>query len=176
MLSVGDLSDLIEKYTPKMETFMWNFQQRFSKDNPMINILGNDTNWIKSIPHPSSGPCFTYNPQMKSPPGYWYGIVVSLKRHKHLEIFLHEPNTFFYFKEEEPPNNIKIDLNEIKFKGGARIVGNYYIILFFKLLSLTLILVSFSKAINNFMKFRILININQISLTFTKCYKFFKCY
>ena len=94
---------------------------------------------MKSIPHEYSGPCFTYNPQQESVPGYWYsmgivpyisqeGVDYSERRrnlfNNDLRIFLHEPNKFFFFKEEEAPGNIGLDLQWMQWMNRTRILGN----------------------------------------------------
>ena len=40
-----------------------------------------------------------------------------------LRVFLHEPKKFFFFKEEEAPNNIAIDFLRMQFTNRTRIVG-----------------------------------------------------
>ena len=73
---------------------------------------------------------------MESDPGYWYAMLIKPKidtgpeygerRRKLLDdlrIFLHEPNKFFYFMEEEAPNNIGTDLKWMQYINRTRIVG-----------------------------------------------------
>ena len=124
-----------------MQTFLSAFTHRFLyEDNEALyDILNNQSYWVKSIPHEYSGPCFTYNPQLQSVPGYWFsmGIIPYINQegggdynerkrnllNNDLKIFLHEPNKFFFFKEEEAPNNIGIDLKWMQLWNRTRIVG-----------------------------------------------------
>ena len=124
-----------------MQNFLSSFTQRFNNDDDhLYDILNNESLWIKSIPHDNSGVCYTYNPKKQSDPGYWFAISISPnidqmpglsyeeKRRKFfgdIKVFIHEPNKFFYSKEEEGPNNIGIDLSLIQLmKKKYRVVGN----------------------------------------------------
>ena len=120
-----------------MQIFLSNFTQRFGNDG-LYDILNNQSNWVKSIPHEWSGPCFTYNPQRQSQPGYWHamGIVPNIgqegpyysKRRRNLShglrIYLHQSNKFFFSKGEEAPSNVELDLNLVQTMNRTRIVGN----------------------------------------------------
>lgn len=123
-----------------MQNFLSSFTQRFNNDDDhLYDILNNESLWIKSIPHDNSGVCYTYNPKKQSDPGYWFAISISPnidqmpglsyeeKRRKFfgdIKVFLHEPNKFFYSKEEEGPNNIAIDLSLIQLMNKKyRVVG-----------------------------------------------------
>ena len=118
-----------------MQTFLSAFKQRFRSDE-LLDILNNHSNWVKFIPHEDSGVCFTYNPQRESNSGYWYSMRIvpningpnaNSKRRRNLlndmRIYLHEPNKFFFFKEEDAPNNIGLDLKWMQLMNRTRIVG-----------------------------------------------------
>ena len=40
-----------------------------------------------------------------------------------MRIYLHEPNMFFFFKEEEAPGNIGLDLKWMQWMNRTRILG-----------------------------------------------------
>ena len=118
------------------------FTQRFTnKDQFEYDILNNESLWKMSIPEESSGTCLTYNPKMESDPGYWYSMTIvpnaedavgsnfvekKQSIQNNLNIFLHKPNKFFYFLQEEAPNNIQVDLKWMQLHNITRLVGNDY--------------------------------------------------
>ena len=132
---VDQLNSLLANYTPKIDSFLLRFEHRLRHDQPAIDILRNESYWIKSIPHDRSGPCFTYNPLIESDPGFYYAMTIEPKidaekfeserrtLFNNLRVFLHEPKKFFFFKEEEAPNNIAIDFLRMQFTNRTRIVG-----------------------------------------------------
>ena len=68
-------------------------------------------NWQFSIPHESSGPCYTYNPPEKSDPGYISGILIQLNMENwdpDLDIFIHKKGKFFY-QDDWTSDTIKVD-------------------------------------------------------------------
>ena len=100
------MSDNLEEETSMLERSRINrtdyltvFEQRFVKDKPEKEILHNDNYWTKSIPHEQSGPCETYDPPMKSDPGYEISMFVTMKDlNTSLDVFVHEKDKFFYSK------------------------------------------------------------------------------
>ena len=135
------MNSMISNYTPKMQRFLSYFTQRFENDMKYwdyVDILNNPSYWVKSIPHPHSGSCSTYNPQRQSNPGYWFHMLIvpnidiyspdySEDRRNwfnHGRIYLHEPGNFYFSREEEAPNNIGLDLKRVQLMNRTRIVGN----------------------------------------------------
>ena len=105
------------------------------------NIVDEKSVWQVSIPHPHhSGRCFTYkycnclevlilripvfSPQFKSTPGECYSIRIGIGDKsknfsddylENLKIFLHEPNEFMYYIEQnDMPNSVKIELKNLR--------------------------------------------------------------
>ena len=62
-------------------------------------MLNQTENWSFSIPHESSGPCYTYDPPSDSDPGFINSIYLALNMEKwdpDLDIFIHKKGKFFY--------------------------------------------------------------------------------
>ena len=103
-------------------------QQRFLVGEPEYEMLDAPENWKFSIPHESSGPCYTYNPPEKSDPGYISGILIQLNMTNwdpDLDIFLHKKGKFFY-QDDWTSDTIRVDramLNSSP-SGHPRIAGN----------------------------------------------------
>ena len=105
------------------------FEQRFRNNEPEIDILHDDQYWTKSIPHEQSGPCETYDPPMKSDPGYEISMFVTMKdMNTSLDVFVHEKDKFFYSKNRMFGKFTRyLDVNEfIKSRNDhTRIIGRY---------------------------------------------------
>ena len=118
---------------PLKSRILAKFNQRFSVFNAtLIDVFSDELLWEITIPLEDSGPCFTYNPPAPSDPGWYYGIEISpnvnekeLNWPSDLEIFLHERNKFFYFKEAAPPNNIKIYTNTLRSMNNVLVLGMF---------------------------------------------------
>ena len=129
--SKDHLNALITNHTSRLKTVISRFTQRFhSEGQQQYDILNNDSYWTKSIPHEYSGPCFTYNPQLDSDPGYWYSMSIvpnaaAAPMYENMRIFLHEPNKFFYFMEEEAPNTVALDLKQLQHIKKTQIDGKF---------------------------------------------------
>ena len=118
---------------PLKSRILKEFNQRFSVFNStLIDAFSDESLWEQTIPLEDSGPCFTYNPPVPSDPGWYYGIETSpqttdieLNWPLDLEIFLHERDKFFYFKESSPPNNIRIYTNTLRSMNNVLILGMF---------------------------------------------------
>ena len=118
---------------PSKSRILKEFNQRFSVFNStLIDAFSDESLWEQTIPLEDSGPCFTYNPPVPSDPGWYYGIETSpqttdieLNWPLDLEIFLHERDKFFYFKESSPPNNIRIYTNTLRSMNNVLILGMF---------------------------------------------------
>ena len=130
----------VSNQTQSIQNVLSKFTQRFqSSDQREYDIVNNGSLWESSIPEENSGTCLTYNPKMESDAGYWYSMMIEpnieaaegssfdqKKRNvlNNMNMFLHEPNKFFYFSQEEAPNNIGIDLKWMQLHNRTRLVGN----------------------------------------------------
>ena len=139
-ISTEDILSKISNETEAIKKVVSRFTQRFTnQDQFEYDILNNESLWKLSIPEESSGTCLTYNPKMESDPGYWYSMTIvpnaedamgsnfvekKQNLQNDLNIFLHKPNKFFYFLEEDAPNNIKVDLKWMQLHNMSRLVGN----------------------------------------------------
>ena len=75
------------------------FEQRFQSGSPAIDMLHKDEYWNTFVPHEHSGPCYTYNPPFDSEPGTTVNMHMVLNMSDwdpQLQIFLHNPKSFFY--------------------------------------------------------------------------------
>ena len=117
----------MEDYVYNKSKFLLSLQQRFSIEEPEQEMLDVPENWQFSIPHESSGPCYTYNPPEKSDPGYISGILIQLNMENwdpDLDIFIHKKGKFFY-QDDWTSDTIKVDqamLNSLP-TGHPRIAG-----------------------------------------------------
>ena len=83
--------------------------------------------WEDSIPHETSGPCYTYNPPFDSDPAPSAAMHLTLNAtdwNPELEIFLHKKGKFFY-QSDETVNTIKLSPSELNavMSGHPRISG-----------------------------------------------------
>ena len=72
--------------------------------------------WKVSIPHESSGPCYTYDPPFDSEPGYTQGMYLTMNAtdwDPDLEIFVHKKGKLFY-QGEETADTIKVTPSGLK--------------------------------------------------------------
>ena len=79
--------------------FLLSLQQRFLDTKPEYEMINESRYWSVSIPHETSGPCYTYDPPEDSDPGYVSGIHLTMNSETwdpNLEIFLHTKGKFFY--------------------------------------------------------------------------------
>ena len=75
------------------------FEQFFSANKPVKDVLHDDKHWRLSAPHEKSGPCHTYNPLDKSEAGPKVGMYIKMKADHwdpDLQIFLHDEDKLFY--------------------------------------------------------------------------------
>ena len=87
----------------------------FSRDQPVQDMLHDEKLWTMSIPSETSGPCYTYNPPAESDTGIQIGMYMKFKSDEfdeNLDIFVHEPNQFYYTKR--PINDLHIDSQQLK--------------------------------------------------------------
>ena len=95
--------------------FLDSFEQMFSRDQPVKDMLHEDTAWTISFPTESSGPCYTYKPPAEADTGIQIGMYMTFKSDEFdedLDIFLHEQKQFYYTKN--PINDIHIDSKKLK--------------------------------------------------------------
>ena len=62
-------------------------------------MINQTQHWSFSIPHETSGPCYTYDPPFDSDPGFMIGMYLTLRSENwdpDLDIFIHEKGSFFY--------------------------------------------------------------------------------
>ena len=79
-------------------------------------MINQNQYWTVSIPHESSGPCYTYDPPFDSFPGYDVGMYLTMNSTNwdpDLEIFLHQKDKFFY-QDDETVDTIKVKPFELK--------------------------------------------------------------
>ena len=132
-LNESDQMDTWKRIIPSKSRILKEFKQRFSVFNAtLIDVFSNESLWEQTIPLEDSGPCFTYNPPVPSDPGWYYGIEIiphttdiDLNWPSDLEIFIHERDKFFYFKEASPPNNIRIYTNTLRSMNNVLILGKF---------------------------------------------------
>ena len=75
------------------------FEQFFSANEPVKDVLHDEKHWELSVPQEMSGPCHTYNPLHESEPGPTVGTYIKMKDDfwdPALQIFLHKEDKFFY--------------------------------------------------------------------------------
>ena len=117
---------------PPKSTFLSVFNHRFYQSNwSDPDMLGHERVWTVSIPNEDSGPCYTYDPPAPSIAQRYFGVEIkpnlsseSDNWDKDMELFLHERGKFFYFKEEAPPNNIRIHVNTLRNINHTTILGS----------------------------------------------------
>ena len=81
-----------------------------------MEMINQQQYWSFSIPHESSGPCYTYDPPFDTDPGYTDGMVLTLNStdwDADLEIFLHTKGKFFY-NHDSTFNTAKVSLSKLK--------------------------------------------------------------
>ena len=79
--------------------FLTSLEHRFVSDQLDVDMLNDSGNWQQFVPHESSGPCYTYNPQSDSEPGFDISLYVKMNANEfddNLKIYLHEKDKFFY--------------------------------------------------------------------------------
>ena len=83
---------------PRTDLFS-SFEQFFSANEPVKDVLHDERHWQLSAPYETSGPCHTYNPLYKSDAGPRVGIYIKMKDDHwdpELQILLHEEGKLFY--------------------------------------------------------------------------------
>ena len=90
-------------------------------------MINEDKYWTISIPHESSGPCYTYDPPFDSDPGYYAAMYLTLNStiwDPALDIYLHGKGKFFY-QDDETVDTIKLEPSKLKgvMTGHPRISG-----------------------------------------------------
>ena len=75
------------------------FEQFFSANKPVKDVLHDEKHWELSAANEQSGPCHTYNPLHKSEAGPKVGMYIKMKDDHwdpELQILLHEEGKLFY--------------------------------------------------------------------------------
>ena len=91
--------DIIQNMTYDRKEFLTSLEHRFVSDQLDVDMLNDSGNWQQFVPHESSGPCYTYNPQSDSEPGFDISLYVKMNANEfddNLKIYLHEKDKFFY--------------------------------------------------------------------------------
>ena len=97
--TLNDDPQNIENMTYDKTAFLSLLEQRFAFGQHEVDMLKDDKNWKQFVPHENSGPCYTYNPPFDSDPGTGMSMYMTFNMNNwdpSLQIFLHEPNGFFY--------------------------------------------------------------------------------
>ena len=92
-------SDIIQNMTYDRDDFLALLEHRFVSDQLDVDKLNDSKSWRQFVPHESSGPCYTYTPQMESEPGFDISLYVKMNANEfdnNLKIYLHEKDKFFY--------------------------------------------------------------------------------
>ena len=80
-------------------------------------MIDKDQHWTISIPHESSGPCYTYDPPYDSEPGFASGMYIIMNSTEDwdadLQMFLHRKGKFFY-QNSSAVDTIKIQHSKLK--------------------------------------------------------------
>ena len=124
---MSDFPSFLSKYRYDRKVFVSSLQQRFTLEEPEIEMIDQDQYWSFSIPHESSGPCYTYDPPKDSDPGYVAGMYLIMNATEwdpNLEIFFHKKGKFFY-QDADTYNTERIDQSRLKkvLNGHPRISG-----------------------------------------------------
>ena len=76
-------------------------------------MINEDQYWSISIPHESSGPCYTYDPPVDSESGFDAGMYIIMNSKQEdgwdpdLEMFFHEKGKFFY-QDDKTADTVKV--------------------------------------------------------------------
>ena len=126
-----DFESFWQDYLYDRTIFLSSLQQRFSKNEPEYEMIDKDQYWSISIPHESSGPCYTYDPPFDSDPGFGSSMYLTMNStdwDPALRIFLHAKGRFFF-----EANGRTVDTEEIKHSelkaittGHPRVKGKLY--------------------------------------------------
>ena len=114
-IKFGDLWFFKDHVYDKTE-FLASLQQRFSRGKPEYEMINQDQYWSFSIPHETSGPCYTYDPPHDSDPGYTEGMYLIMNSsdwNPGLQMFLHPKGKFFYHLWSTH-DTVKLELSKIK--------------------------------------------------------------
>ena len=112
--------------------FLDTFEQVFSVEETVRDMLHEERQWKISFPYETSGPCYTYDSPTKTDIGIPIGIYMTFKSpevDKDLEIFLHNEDKFYYTLN--PINDIHLDskiLERTKLNR-PRAIGNIIILI-----------------------------------------------
>ena len=114
-----DFKTFWKDYLYNRTQFLASVQQRFSSNDEEYELIGQEQYWTLSIPHESSGPCYTYDPPFDSDPGQRSGVHITMKStgkwDPNLSIFLHKKGKFFYQSDSEVDTEM-IPLSKLKSK------------------------------------------------------------
>ena len=123
--------------TPHRAAVVSEFSHRIHSNEPIYDVLNGESfksSWEMDISHEKSGPCYTYNSQRASDPGYEYFIRIvpntgnkndSLKKRlSRLHIYLHKPGHFFFDKRNPESQMVQVDTHSIKDTNQPMIAGN----------------------------------------------------
>ena len=122
-----DLPSFLKGHVHHRTVFLSSLQQRFTLGEPEYEMINENQYWTLSIPHESSGPCYTYDPPFDSDPGYIGGMYLILNKtdwDPSLEIFFHKKGKLFY-QDHLTYDTIKVENSKLKevTTGHPRIVG-----------------------------------------------------
>ena len=114
--------------TLERTSFLSTFEQRFERGSPAIDMLHKDEYWSSSVPNENSGTCYTYDPPYDSDPGTAISMYMKFNMSTwdpSLQIFLHEPNGFYY-STEPVINTILLNMGDKRDIGHPRVTGKYF--------------------------------------------------
>ena len=106
-------------YLYNKNVFVSSLQHRFSTNETEHEMINKDQYWTITIPHESSGPCYTYDPPFDSYPGFDAGMYLIMNStttdgwDPNLEIFFHDKGKFFY-QDDNTVNTVKVELSKLR--------------------------------------------------------------
>ena len=126
-----DFKSFWKTYLYDRNVFLSSLQQRFSKNDPEYEVINMDQYWSISIPHESSGPCYTYDPPFDSDPGFSSSMYLTMNStdwDPDLRIFLHFKGKFFFVDDGSTADTAEINKSKLKAvtTGHPRISGKLY--------------------------------------------------
>ena len=99
---MDNLPSFLDNYVYNKRNFLLSIQQRFSDGEPEYEMLNQSQYWSFSIPHESSGPCYTYDPPFDSQLAETSNMFIEFNMSTWdplLEVFLHDKNQLFYSRK-----------------------------------------------------------------------------
>ena len=116
---LADFHSFWKDYLYSRTVFLSSLQHRFSQNETEYEMVNEDKYWTISIPHESSGPCYTYDPPVDSEPGFDAGMYVIMNStaedgwDSELEMFFHTKGKFFY-QDDETVDTVKVQLSKLR--------------------------------------------------------------